>query len=62
MEAEEHGSKDRGATCVMKTGPHANSLGAVQNRHHQGPFGSPLPPGYLGRSGICCMHGQECIA
>ena len=42
-EAEEHGSKDRGATYVMET-----VLQSLQTEHttgqtSQGPFGSPLP-------------------
>ena len=42
-EAEEHDSKDRGATYVMKT-----VLQSLQTEHttgqtSQGPFGSPLP-------------------
>ena len=72
-EAEEHGSEDRGATYVMQTVLHASERSVSLDGHHQGPFGSPLPRRCTcrrgaslarggGRSFICYMHGQECIA
>ena len=43
VEAEEHGSKDRGATYVMKTGLQCLRTERIAELTSQGPFGSPLP-------------------
>jgi len=43
VEAEEHGSKDRGATYVLQTVLHASKRSVSRHKTSQGPFGSPLP-------------------
>ena len=43
LEAEEHGSKDRGATYVMKNRSASLQTERVAGWTSQGPFGSPLP-------------------
>ena len=43
LEAEEHGSKDRGDTAWWKLGCTPPNGGLLRHRTSQGPFGSPLP-------------------
>ena len=53
VEAEEHGSKDRGATCVMQTVLHASKRSVSLDGHHKD-LSTPRYP-----AGACASAGPD---